>query len=185
VPQCARRKLSVRARQLTLPGPTSSGSASWVGAVVAPASPPVLTGDSNFTLSFIGVATIAPPSYGTNDLLCGMSGVVPGSTLCRYDISWSETGGQLDSIALVLFADQTDYGSVETGAPFGLTGGYLATDTDYIDDCPLSTCRITGFWQSDLAVPEPMASLLPEPMSASLLLSALLGLALVRRSLRP
>jgi hypothetical protein len=60
------------------------------------------------------------------------------------------------------------------GRPLGLTGGAIASDgPGYNGGCAQSGCIVTGYWQSNLAV--------PEPMSASLLVSGLLGTGLVWR----
>jgi hypothetical protein len=54
----------------------------------------------------------------------------------------------------------------------GLAG--KAGPDDVFGGCLMALCTVTGFWQSDL----------PEPMSAIMLLSGLLGLALARQYLR-
>ena len=56
---------------------------------------------------------------------------------------------------------------------FGLTGGQLASDAT-LGGCDFTQCIVAGFWQSDLAV--------PEPMSAVLLITGLLGTCLASRS---
>jgi hypothetical protein len=146
---------------LTLPGPTSSGSAIWQGSGTPP---PVYTGDT-FTLQYSRV-TLTPAFTGGNDLRCSLG-------ICNFDISWSETAAQLTSVSLQLLGTFDQLGRAEGGGPgFGLTGGLFGSDGQ-VDDCAFAQCFATGFWQSDLP--------LPEPMSVSLLASALLGLAVARR----
>jgi hypothetical protein len=82
-----------------------------------------------------------------------------------FDISWSEAAGNLDSVSIELnsFANTIGY-----SGPFGLNGGRIASDgPGFLGGCAFQsgTCIVSGFWQSDL----------PEPMSASLLLSGALG----------
>ena len=127
-----------------------------------PSPPPVLTGDTNFSLSFEEVLPIAPPTYGTNEVPC-FSGI---KEICQYDISWSETNGQLDNIAINIFAGATQIGAFFGLPVFGLTGGGVATDGS-VGSCEDGQCQISGFWQSDLAT-------VPEPTSAALLLAGLL-----------
>ena len=78
---------------LTLPTPTSSGSASWTG---SPLTPPVVGGDTDFTFTPEHGDSIAPPDYGFNSL-CNM-GTGSVDTVCSYDIGWSESAGILDGI---------------------------------------------------------------------------------------
>src|SRR5215469_258163 len=68
-------------------------------------------------------------------------------------------------------------GYASTG-PLGLAGGSIASDIT-LGGCRGTQCRITGYWQSDLAV--------PEPMSAVLLITGLLaaGLASCENAARP
>jgi len=161
---------------LTLSGPDSAGSAIWepgTHAGIPVAAPPMLFGDTtNFSL-FFSTAAIVPPSYGYNNFQCGLV-VFAHSVLCDYDISWSEQNGQLNAVAINLNSQDTQIGNPRFQT-FGLTGGSVATDGT-IGNCTISQCQITGFWQNNLQV--------PEPMSASLLLSGLLGLALTRQYLR-
>jgi hypothetical protein len=152
---------------LTLSGPTSSGSASWMNnSGIGPFVPPVLTGDPDFSVVFATVQPIAPPTYGTNDIMCHAA----PAAICQYDITWSETNGNLDDVSIFIEAGAADIGGTFiNGKPFGLTGGIIATD-GIIDNCDDSQCQIGGFWQSNLAV--------PEPMSASLLAIGLFSFAL-------
>ena len=61
---------------------------------------------------------------------------------------------------------------LETLAAFGLTGGGIGSDSN-IDGCGFGLCMVSGYWQS-----------VPEPGSAILLLSALLGFGMLRRPYR-
>jgi hypothetical protein len=124
----------------------------------------VYTGD-NFILEYVGSAFVTSAFNGEPN--CEGS----PSALCEFDLSWSEVGGQLESISLNALS--VNY---QIGPGFGLTGGRFGSDF-FVDNCVDAQCFATGFWQSDLPV--------PEPMSASFLLSGLLGLALTRRFLRP
>jgi len=147
---------------LTLPGPTSSGTAFWFGAPGVP----VYTGDA-FLFQSIGSDPVSPAFTGTPS--CQFGG--GHTSLCTFDISWSETAGNLDSVSIELnsFANTIGY-----SGPFGLNGGQIASDgPGFLGGCAFQSgpCRVTGFWQSDL----------PKPMSVSLLLSGLLGLWLVWR----
>ncbi|MFZ3238331.1 MAG: hypothetical protein WA184_23525 [Stellaceae bacterium] len=148
---------------LTLPAPTSSGSASWTG---SPLTPPVVGGDTDFTFTPEHGDSIAPPEYGFNSL-CNM-GTGSVDTVCSYDIGWSESAGILDGIDISYRTESSEFFN------FGLTGGIVAAD-DTIGGCPVGgTCTVTGSWQSDLPVTA------PEPMSALLLVTSLLGLGVVR-----
>jgi hypothetical protein len=149
---------------LTLPGPTSSGTASWIG----PGELPVYTGDP-FELH-----------YSTTYLTSAFTGISPDfercvplqvGGICDFNISWSETAGRLTGVSLQLDGYEDQLG--DPPSTFGLTGGLFGSD-GLVDNCGNALCLATGFWQSDL----------PEPMSVSLLASALLGLAVARR-LRP
>jgi hypothetical protein len=144
---------------VTVPGPTSNFTADWQGDV---GPPPVYTGDP-FRLQYS--ALILTPAFTGSGFGCG--GGPP--TICDFNISWSATAGQLTRVSLLLLGTFDNLGG-SGGPPFGLTGGIFGSDGT-VDDCVFAQCLATGFWQSDL----------PEPMSVSLLASALLGLAVARR----
>jgi hypothetical protein len=157
---------------LTLPGPTSSGSAFWQGPPVGP--PPVYTGDS-FSLSIEHVPTLSPAFAGNNIITCPNG--VP-NIICDFDISWTETAGQLNAISINIDTGDTNIGrnAPARGGDFGLSGGPIATDFFGVGGCNDSVCEITGFWQSDLSV--------SEPGTLALLMTGLLGIWLARRSAR-
>jgi len=152
---------------LALPGPTSAGTAVWLANFGSgTGTQPVYTGDS-FTLT-VPFYTLTPAFAG------GFACPLP-HTICDFNISWSETAGDLTSVAINLDAFNDNIGGMAIRGPFGLTGGPLASDGT-LGGCSLTQCTVTGFWQSDLAV--------PEPMSAVLLITGLLGACLASRSRR-
>ena len=148
---------------LTLPTPTSSGSASWTG---SPLTPPVVGGDTDFTFTPEHGDSIALPDYGFN-FLCNMG--TDRSTRCAATISAGRRPPA--SWTRSEFSYRTELSEFFN---FGLTGGIVAAD-DTIGGCPVGgTCMVTGSWQSDLPVTA------PEPMSALLLMTSFLGLGVVR-----
>ena len=152
---------------LTLPGPTSAGTAVWKPGTGPP--PPVYTGDT-FVLSYPGIL-LTPAFTGSN--VVGQCSA-PSHGICNFDLSWSETAGQLGSVSIQVLGTNDQIGPATGGGGFGLTGGIFGSDGE-VDNCQFAQCIATGFWQSNL----------PEPVSASLLLSGLLGLGFARRFLRP
>jgi len=154
---------------LTLPGPTSSGSAHW-GQPGNPdfSSAPVYTGDT-FLLSLSDALPLTPAYNGMPN--CTQA----HQAYCDFNIFWSENAGVLD-ISIALETQNSNLGTLFGSArPFGPTGGVFAGMSG--DGCGLgSNCVLTGYWQSNL---------LTEPISAIMVLSGLLGLALARRFLRP
>jgi hypothetical protein len=156
---------------LTLPGPPSSGTATWLGT----GTQPVYTGNS-FTLTVPFTRPLTPAFAGD----ASNPGGIPCSdggraTICDFNISWSETAGDLTSVSISIDAVNDDIGGL-AGPPrtfFGLTGGPIASDGT-LGGCGNTQCTVTGYWQSDLA--------LPEPMSAVLLITGLLGTCLASRS---
>jgi hypothetical protein len=155
---------------LTLPGPTSSGSAHW-GQPGNPdfSSAPVYTGDT-FLLSLSDAIPLTPAYNGMPN--CTQA----HGAFCDFNISWFENAGVL-GISIALETQNSDLGTLPpaSGSPFGPTGGNFAGMSG--DGCGLgSNCVLTGYWQSNLVT---------EPISAIMVLSGLLGLALARRFLRP
>jgi hypothetical protein len=147
---------------LMLPGTISEGSAIWQGF-----GPPIYTGDG-FIFSFDSFR-FTPAFNGVQAGACGFGGN-PG-TICAFDISWSATVSELTiSARFDAFNDNIDLHGAS---------GWIATDTPDLGGCSFFTegCVITGFWQNDLAV--------PEPSSVSLILVGLFGAWFGKRYQRP
>jgi hypothetical protein len=156
---------------LALPGPTSAGTATWLDT----GTPPVYTGD-NFTLTvpvMAGLLNISPAFTGYPTIGFCRSFVSP-SIICDFDISWSETAGDLTAVRINIDAVNDSIGGLAGRGAFGLTGGPLASDGT-LGGCGNTQCTVAGFWQSDLAA-------VPEPISAVLLITGLLGTCLASRS---
>jgi hypothetical protein len=153
---------------LTLPGTTSAGSAFWLGGD-PPSPPPVYTGDS-FALAVPFLKRPLTPAFTGPSCESDFQ-------ICDFDISWSETAGRLDAISINIdgFNDAIGYLLDPDLFPLGLVSGQIAT-MGLLGGCNLLTspCTIGGFWQSDLAV--------SEPMSAVLLIAGLLGTCFAARS---
>jgi hypothetical protein len=154
---------------LTLPGPTSAGTATWLGTGTVP----VYTGDS-FALTLPFARPLTPAFAGD----ASNPGGIPcsngnRSTICDFNISWSETAGDLTSVSINVDAVNDNIGGFAGRGAFGLTGGPLASDGT-LGGCSFTQCTVGGFWQSDLAI--------PEPMSVVLLIAGLLGTCLASRS---
>ena len=125
------------------------------GLRVPPLQPPVYTGDT-FTLSASDGFTLTPAFNGVPNCF-----QITHGAYCDFNVAWSESDGVLDSISIQFQTQVEDL-------TIGLTGGTLGTAETSGAGCGIhSICDVTGFWQSDL---------LPEPMSARLLLRGLLGL---------
>jgi hypothetical protein len=163
---------------LTLPGPTSTGTAIWQGSPALPVyagdsfalSLPIIRFRSPLTPAFAGAAS----NIGGRD--CLDSGVGSGA-LCDFNISWAESAGVLTAISINVDAIDDNIGGLGGHPPpfFGLTGGPLASDF-ILGGCSDTQCTVAGFWQSDLAAS------IPEPMSAVLLITGLLGTCFASRS---
>src|ERR1700730_8795460 len=156
---------------LTLPGPPSSGTATWLGT----GTQPVYTGNS-FTLTVPFTRPLTPAFAGD----ASNPGGIPCSdggraTICDFNISWSETAGDLTSVSINIDTVNDDIGGLAGRGAFGLTGGPIASDGT-LGGCTFTQCIIAGFWQSDLTA-------MPEPMSAVLLITSLLGTCLARSRL--
>ena len=153
---------------LALPGPTSNGTATWLGTV----NQPVYTGDS-FTLT-TGANFVRPltPAFRGGASNPSGSACANGGDICDFNISWSETAGQLTAVHINIDLVSDNIGGMAGRGAFGLTGGPIASDGT-LGGCGFTQCQIAGFWQSDLSV--------PEPASAALLASGLFGAWLGRR----
>jgi len=155
---------------LALPGPTSNGTATWLGT----GSQPVYTGDP-FTLTVPFTRPLTPAFVGAASNPGGFAcpdGI--RSTICDFNISWSASAGNLTSVSINLDAINDDIGGLAGLGAFGLTGGPIASDGT-LGGCTFTQCIVAGFWQSDLAA-------VPEPISALLLITGLLGTCLASRS---
>lgn len=147
---------------LTLPGPISSGTARFQGG--GPGSlPPVYTGDEFFFDVIATPLRLSPAYQGTPNCFHGSG----RGTICDFDISWSATASELE--ISINFNAIFDNIGLAAGFTFGPSGGSVATASEFLGGCNINNedCHITGFWQNDLAV--------PEPSSASLVVAGLFG----------
>jgi hypothetical protein len=142
-----------RLASLTLPGPDSSGDWPFPG-----------SGDP-FSIVFFDDGR---PAYAFQSMPC-CAGLIRS-----YDVAWTETAGNLLSVS-VDFTAAVDIGVPNDAVSLALTSGTIFSRF-VLDGCVDTRCSITGFWQSELVV--------PEPMSAVLLLTGLLGLRLASSSPR-
>jgi hypothetical protein len=110
---------------LTLPGPDSAGSAFWA---VDPVTPPVYTGDS-FVLDFSARYRPLSPAFagnGGNRDGCGPK------QICDFNLSWTETAGQLTALSIDVEAFSDGFGiPTGPGGVFGLHGGAIGSDDTY------------------------------------------------------
>jgi hypothetical protein len=84
---------------LVLPGPTSAGTAIWDGV-----NPPAYTGDS-FVLNVPFTRSLTPAFMGNpGPFGPGCSDAFARSAICDFNISWSETAGDLTSVSITIDA---------------------------------------------------------------------------------
>jgi hypothetical protein len=179
---------------LTLPGLDSSGTAKYEG---APGHVPIYTGDS-FVLNWD--EDYHPPLLSPAFQAGPFTPCEPGQ-ICNFDLSWSETGGQLTALSLhvqglnliqgldpvigdVLGFTDT-FSSSLNGAEVASTSPKVPflRYSDFIYDgagglfhgCEGAPCQLSGSW-----VDAPAA--VPEPGMLGVLLVGLLGLFGVRRA---
>ena len=141
---------------LTLPGPDSSGHRPF------PANG--LPGDP-FSFVFLDDGK---PAFSFQ------AGPCCATAVRSYDLAWNEVAGNLLSVSVNFVAD-VDIFAPQDRVSLSMTSGTIYSRF-YLDGCVNAICDITGFWQSELVV--------PEPMSAVLLLAGLLGLCLASSSPR-
>jgi len=142
---------------LTVPDGPSAGTAFMGG----PGTTPTYTGDP-FTFSVNGGPSLSPAFNGAQ---CSGG---PGC-LTAFDLSWSLFPGRfghplglfLDSIYL----QSAGYEIAIENSGLGPQGNWVGSDF-ILGGCFDALCRMTGYWQGNLAV--------PEPASAALLLTGLL-----------
>jgi hypothetical protein len=142
----------------TLPGLDSSGTAVFNGGH----GPATYTGDS-FVLDFSSDYHSLTSAFTQNPTPFGECFI---HQICQFNISWSESGGQLDAVSLYVNAYNDTFG------PFGLGGGVVASDNIYYGvgrafaGCEGPPCQISGYWVNDALVTA------PEPGTLALLASA-------------
>jgi hypothetical protein len=173
---------------LALPGPDSSGSAIWNGT----GTTPVYSG-SGFSLDWFGRR---PPLTDSYSPPVSQQQPPPANGecffavfICSFNLSWSESGGQLDAVGLNVtgFSDDLSGNAVGNG-PFGLAGGYVASDDTYYGagdafaGCAAGQCQIAGYW-IDPVTGE--VGSVAEPGMLGVMLVGLIGLIGVRRRVNP
>ena len=83
-----------------------------------------------------------PDASNPGGLDCENAGGPP--VICSFDISWSETAGDLTNISIALDAEHDNIGGL-AGPPgvFGLTGGPIASDGT-LGGCTITQCVVSG-----------------------------------------
>ena len=102
---------------LALPGPTSNGTATWLGT----GSQPVYTGDS-FTLMVPFTQPLTPAFAGDASQIPAGTDCSNGfhTTICDFNISWSEVAGVLTSISINIDAVNDNIGGLAGPSGFHL-----------------------------------------------------------------
>lgn len=158
---------------LTLPGPDSSGSARYEG---SPGHLPTYTGDG-FILNWDGDYRPLDQTFQRGAFTPCLPGVV-----CNFDISWSETGGQLTALSLYVrglnntqgldpvigdasgFYDTfssslngAEIASTSPDAPFIRSSDFIYFGAGGLfRGCERAPCQISGVWVDPaIDVPEP------------------------------
>jgi hypothetical protein len=150
---------------LTLTGPDSAGSALWGGT-----GPATYTGDS-FALDFSLNYRALTPAFTENPTPFGEC--EGPHEICQFDLSWSESAGQLDALQIDVNAFNDSFGYSRA---FGLSGGSVASDNIYYGaggafaGCETEVCQISGYWANVSSVSSLVPA--PEPGSLALLASA-------------
>lgn len=147
--------------ELVLPGPDSSGSASWpTGHPIFPNDPPPTWSGDPFIFASVGGLQISSANLEGYD------------RLKNYSLSWSETDNVLTSFSgnfLTTFFD----------LELGLERGHIGTDGPYAGCTINSDCTFEGFWV-DPPDNRPQLIAAPEPWMLGSFL-AIIGLAGWRR----
>jgi hypothetical protein len=142
----------------TLPGPDSSGSATFGGFGPVSTYPASYTGDS-FILDYASIEPPLTPAFTQNNEPFGECEHM--REICQFDLSWSETAGHLDALHIYVNTFQDSFlgtlGDATVASDyFYLSGAFAGCEA-------MSSCRLSGHW---------VDARLPEPASLVLLASA-------------
>src|SRR5260370_3701700 len=130
-----------------LAGPASNGPATWLG----PGSQPVYTGDS-FTLTVPFTPPLTPAFAGDASQIPAGTDCSNGfhTTICDFNISWSEVAGVLTSISINIDAVNDNIGGLAGPPGFHLIGGAIALDGT-LGGCGFTESQNAGLQPEDLA----------------------------------
>src|SRR5260370_4974655 len=108
---------------LALPGPTSNGAATWLGT----GSQAVYTGDS-FTVTVPFTQPLMPAFAGDASQIPAGTDCSNGfhTTICDFNVSWSEVAGVLTSISINIDGVNDNIGGLARPPGFHLIGGAIA-----------------------------------------------------------
>jgi hypothetical protein len=146
----------------TLTGPDSSGSAIFNGGD----GPATYAGDS-FALDFSSSYPALTAAFTENPTPFGEC--EGHSEICQFNLSWSESAGQLNALGLYVNTYNDTFG------PFGLGGGSVASDGMFAG-CEAAACQISGYWTNPVTG-------VAEPGMLGVMLVGLIGLIGARRAL--